>query len=230
MNITHLHPALVHFPIGIWIIAALLYFAQAKNIISINKESLRFVVGIGVAIAIPTLITGLWHSRQSQIELTDIILHIIFAASSLLFAVAIFLQHRKESHSKKITVSYIGLFVCTLVAGHFGGSITHGSNYLFETPSTVPQIKHINSPYTMHTVEIKGMKYIPQRLTINDGDSIIFINKDLVPHDVVSDTKNFKSPKISPRNEWKTSFISDINYHCSYHLSMTGQIRVINGK
>ena len=38
----------------------------------------------------------------------------------------------------------------------------------------------------MHTVTIEGMRFQPEMLTVERGDTIVWVNKDLVPHTATS--------------------------------------------
>lgn len=221
MNIAHLHPVLVHLPIGIWLIAAFLYFADKKKWLPTLPTTFIALIGIGILFAVLSAITGIWHMLQSDIDPLAIINHIVGAVISLIFAVFILRLHLKISNYRALNFFYILLVTSTILTGHFGGSITHGDGYLFQFPNNDEQETIGNT----HYVEIFGMKYRPASLTVSKGDSVIFTNKDLVPHDVVDDQNNLHlSPKITTAEKWGMPFTENTNYHCSFHPSMKGEI------
>jgi plastocyanin len=79
----------------------------------------------------------------------------------------------------------------------------------------------------VYTVEIKDMKFVPDDITVNSGDTIIWINRDMVAHDVTEeDTKAWTSSIIIPEQSWKMAITSSANYYCSIHVVMKGKIRV----
>lgn len=79
----------------------------------------------------------------------------------------------------------------------------------------------------MYTVEIKDMKFVPDDITVNKGDTIIWVNKDMVAHDVTEeDTKAWTSSVITPEQSWKMEVTNSANYYCSIHVVMKGKIRV----
>ena len=76
-------------------------------------------------------------------------------------------------------------------------------------------------------VEIKDMKFVPEDLTINRGDTIIWVNKDMMAHDVTEEnSKTWTSGPIAPSATWKTVPDTDAAYYCSIHTVMKGKIRV----
>lgn len=226
MNFAHFHPVFVHLPIGIWIITSLLYLASRKNWVMTTKSTFLFLLITGILFALLSITTGFLNAFQSEIAVTSILFHIAAAATSTLLATGIFILILNDKSEKLIAILFLILLAATSITGHFGGSITHGENYLFTSNQSVLKT-HTSDNSTTHFVEIKGMQFTPQELAINTGDTVLFINKDLVPHDVVDDSNEaHRSPKISPRNEWKMVFTSDIKYHCSIHPSMKGSVTI----
>lgn len=71
------------------------------------------------------------------------------------------------------------------------------------------------------------MKFVPDDITVNKGDTIIWINRDIVPHDVTEEeTKAWTSRPILPGKSWKMKVTVPSNYYCSIHLVMKGRIRI----
>ncbi len=78
-----------------------------------------------------------------------------------------------------------------------------------------------------HTVVIDGFKFQPALLTVNVGDTVVFNNKDMVPHKAVAEGK-FDSGKLEQGKSW-TYTAKDkgtFNYICTYHPNMKGQLIV----
>ena len=74
----------------------------------------------------------------------------------------------------------------------------------------------------VYRVEIKGMAYAPPELTVAPGDTVTWVNHDIVPHTVTADARQFDSGAISPSGEW--SFVARergrIPYTCTFHPVM----------
>lgn len=83
-----------------------------------------------------------------------------------------------------------------------------------------------DSKNKIDTVVIQSMKFNPSEITINKGDTIIFINKDFVQHDISNANKKFYSDTINVGKSWKLSIDKSADYFCSIHPSMKGKIEV----
>lgn len=77
-----------------------------------------------------------------------------------------------------------------------------------------------------HIIEIKDMKYQPAELTVNKGDTVIWINKDIVPHDVAEINKAWTSPLLMTGDTWKKVITKSDSYYCSIHVVMKGKLIV----
>ncbi len=81
------------------------------------------------------------------------------------------------------------------------------------------------------TVKISGMEYHPADLTVNKGDTVVWINEDIVPHNVTAFPGNeWTSGTLNVGTTWKKVMEDDIDYYCSIHPTMKGKIAVKDGK
>jgi plastocyanin len=80
---------------------------------------------------------------------------------------------------------------------------------------------------TTHTVEIRGMEFHPAALTVAAGDTIVWINRDIVPHTATA----------TGRTKWDTGPLSQgqvgryvargvgvVRYACTFHPTMHGKL------
>ncbi|MFS8082015.1 MAG: plastocyanin/azurin family copper-binding protein, partial [Ginsengibacter sp.] len=75
------------------------------------------------------------------------------------------------------------------------------------------------------TVILKQMQFNPAILNVSKGDTVVWINQDLVDHDITSDSnKLFYSDTLKVGKSWKYAVTDSASYHCSIHPSMKGQI------
>ena len=79
-----------------------------------------------------------------------------------------------------------------------------------------------------HTVTIEGMRFVPEVLTVATGDTIVWVNKDLVPHTATSTAGTFDSKSIQADRSWKftTRKTGDFAYICTLHPTMKAMLRV----
>lgn len=79
-----------------------------------------------------------------------------------------------------------------------------------------------------HTVTIEGMRFQPETITVAPGDTIIWVNKDLVPHTATSEARRFDSKEIQAEKSWRYTVQEkgDYAYVCTFHPTMKGMLRV----
>ena len=82
-----------------------------------------------------------------------------------------------------------------------------------------------------HTVVIEGMQFKPATLAIRAGDSVTWINKDIVDHTATTPSsakQAFDSRSIGVGKSWKRTFTKagTYDYLCTYHPVMKGAIEV----
>ena len=79
-----------------------------------------------------------------------------------------------------------------------------------------------------HTVTIEGMRFQPETLTIARGDSVAWVNKDVVPHTATSKAGSFDSQIIQADKSWKVTARKrgDFAYICTFHPTMKAILHV----
>jgi len=78
-----------------------------------------------------------------------------------------------------------------------------------------------------HTVVIEGVKFEPEALTVNRGDTIVWVNKDPFPHTVTA-KRAFDSHDIAAGKSWKytASKAGEYAYVCTLHPNMKATLTV----
>ena len=79
-----------------------------------------------------------------------------------------------------------------------------------------------------HTVTIEGMTFSPRVVTADRGDTIVWVNKDLVPHSATTSAAGFDSRSIAAGQSWRyvVRQRGEMPYICTFHPTMTGVVRV----
>ena len=79
-------------------------------------------------------------------------------------------------------------------------------------------------------VKIKHGKVEPAEVIVTKGDIVTFQNVDEMPggHSIVADAGSFKSPGLSPGEEWSHSFenLGTYPYHIGEHPDAKGKVIV----
>lgn len=128
--IGHLHPLLVHLPIGVWLVYLLLSFLSTKEkykeIFQINKIIFLF----GAISATLSIITGLINANQEGHDSNVLNSHQWIAIGTTVLFVIHFCFRSKLVSNNLNTLSICLLFTFLCVTGHLGGQLTHGEGYL----------------------------------------------------------------------------------------------------
>lgn len=77
-------------------------------------------------------------------------------------------------------------------------------------------------------VTIEQMRFVPSTLTVHRGDSVVWVNKDLVAHTASTDAKAFDSGSIAPDASWRDVMTKPGRhpYGCRFHPAMRGTVIV----
>ena len=79
-----------------------------------------------------------------------------------------------------------------------------------------------------HTVRIEGMKFVPERVEVAAGDTIVWTNKDIVPHTVTAADAKVESGELQTGKSFKlvARKPGEIGYLCRLHPVMKGVVVV----
>jgi plastocyanin len=77
-------------------------------------------------------------------------------------------------------------------------------------------------------IAIDNFSFTPREITVASGTTITWVNRDDVPHTVVSTDKRFKSNAMDTDNQFSFTFTDAgaYTYFCSVHPIMVGKIVV----
>lgn len=102
---------------------------------------------------------------------------------------------------------------CVFLAGIQKGLAAHAAG---DAPSKI-------------NISIDNFSFTPSSVTVAAGTTVTWINKDDVPHTVVSDDKTtFRSKALDTDEQYSYTFTKPgtYDYFCSVHPRMTGEIVV----
>lgn len=80
-----------------------------------------------------------------------------------------------------------------------------------------------------HTIVMQHMKFVAVPATLRNGDTILWVNRDVVPHTATAGNRGFDvvlRPQQSARTIVKQT--GKIAFYCRYHPAMRGTLVVAN--
>lgn len=81
---------------------------------------------------------------------------------------------------------------------------------------------------TTHAVAIRAFKYQPASLTVEVGDTVTWMNDDIVPHTATASGKHFDSGSVDAKGSWRyvANRKGTFPYACTFHPMMKGALIV----
>ncbi len=109
----------------------------------------------------------------------------------------------------------------------FFAAIAIGTGMFAHTAGSGPVIQEKLIKPRQHIVVISGMKFHPEVIQIQKGDTVTWENKDIVDHCVTEyPSKKWTSSILDPGKSWKKAITGSCDYYCSLHVVMKGKIIV----
>lgn len=84
------------------------------------------------------------------------------------------------------------------------------------------------TPAAATQVKIENFSFAPQTITVPVGAAVHWLNRDDIPHTVVSEDKSFKSKVLDTDDGFTHTFSHSgtYTYYCSLHPRMTARVVV----
>ncbi|MEO8962691.1 MAG: plastocyanin/azurin family copper-binding protein [Ginsengibacter sp.] len=119
------------------------------------------------------------------------------------------------------SIAVLGIRVCLLFPILFLFSCSSPNK-----KSTANQTETKENIHKVDTVTMNMMKFNPETLNVNKGDTVIWINKGLVAHTVKSyQDDKFYSDTLQPGQMWKWVVTDSAAYYCTIHpVTMLGKL------
>lgn len=135
-SLGRLHPVIVHLPIGFLVLVAILDVASYKKRYTQLGNATPFVLLLGFIAAVVSCVFGFLLSRTGDYDETILVRHQVWgilltavAGGLYLIRAAAIQRNLNVSRSVRTALSLV-ILVMVVFTGHFGGSLTHGSDYL----------------------------------------------------------------------------------------------------
>ncbi len=87
---------------------------------------------------------------------------------------------------------------------------------------------HASQKSRTHTITIEGMNFVPEKLTVSQGNVVIWTNKDFFPHTATARGGSFDSKDIAPQEAWRFTAKAKgaFPYICTLHPTMKATLIV----
>lgn len=134
---------------------------------------------------------------------------------------------KRKMHSSVLSCLLVAItlfFAAACNSGNNGSSADNAGNKIDNQKNDT--INH-TSVSRVDTVIIKMMKFQPADIQVNKGDTIVWINEGIVPHDVTEfPDKAWTSDTLKVGASWKKVIDESFDYFCSIHITMKGKVTV----
>jgi mono/diheme cytochrome c family protein len=126
------HPLIVHLPIGILIVFLVLGFFIPRKQLQESYRLIRLILLVSALSATFSCISGLVLSGSGEYDLKLTVNHRNMGIALALFNWIIFIAFKKLLNSPKwiYNTLLVIILLVTILTGHLGGSLTHGSDFL----------------------------------------------------------------------------------------------------
>ena len=135
---------------------------------------------------------------------------------------------RNPGIAKRVGAALLGLLALWSMAA---GPATVISSVYAQSTSSGPRTWHVLVGGQSKDQAIQAEGYYPRVITIDAGDTVVWINKDPFPHTVTSSGATnhaFDSGEIAPNRSWKL-MVRDkgqFSYVCTLHPTMKASLVV----
>ena len=83
-------------------------------------------------------------------------------------------------------------------------------------------------PGQRHVVAMRDFGFEPQHLTVAPGDTVVWVNRDIVPHTATQSNEQWDSDTLQEGESWSL-VVQDVGrqaYSCRFHPTMKGTLLV----
>ena len=123
-----LHPLIVHLPIGILLLNALLVGLSKRQKYAYLSAAIRLILLLGAISSAAACLTG-WILSQNENYAEGVLFYHQWLGISV--AIASFALYFSKKYDN--LWAWMALSLGISITGHFGGTLTHGENYLFSS-------------------------------------------------------------------------------------------------
>lgn len=124
-----LHPLLLHLPIGFFVLFVFFILALSHN--KAFRKASKLIIHFSAFFIVLTALAGILLSREGGYDEQLLNRHLILGTTISVFTAVLsqFIKYQEHLYFKIYTALS---FIILILAAHFGATLTHGNNFLFE--------------------------------------------------------------------------------------------------
>ena len=86
----------------------------------------------------------------------------------------------------------------------------------------------VSAAAATHTIVMEGVAFVPETVTVRQGDTVVWVNRDPFPHTATALDRSFDSGEMGPDKLWKYTARNKgkVGYVCTLHPTMKGMLIV----
>lgn len=132
------HVLIVHFPIALLALAAVFHFANRKGKYETYQPGVNKLMLIGVLSAVLSTVLGLMLAAKGGYDEEAVLAHKRAGIILTVLSIAAWWSTARPFLTKERTQSIVSgslmglVLLLVVLTGHYGGNLTHGSEYLFD--------------------------------------------------------------------------------------------------
>src|SRR5690349_13851862 len=142
------HPVLVHLPIGILLLGCFFQLLTLNKRFAMLKESMAIIYLLGAISAVLSSGSGYLLSQSGDYDGGTVEIHQWLGAAVCLVSLLLYILCKAGVREVFLHCSAVLLIFLVTVTGHYGGSLTHGSDYLTNAWKDAEQGKAAIAPLT----------------------------------------------------------------------------------
>ena len=160
----HLHPVFVHLPIGFLVLAYVIQYLFKFN--TEKSRLIDFVLVAGILSSLLAAFFGWMLSLSGGYEENLLDWHRYTAIAVCIVSIALLAYKKYKKEEYRTPIYHAGfhlMMLALLLAGHFGGEMTHGEGYLFSAATDTETV----------VVEKQKMETLTAASTVSVYDGIV---------------------------------------------------------
>lgn len=125
----HFHPMLVHLPIGMFFMAGILHFFYAQKQVEMRPIVVQILIWTS-AFSVISAAMGWSLAQSGEYDPSTLQIHQWLGISTCVLSVGLTCVMRAGLSIRITNLLFILGLLCLSITGHYGGNLTHGSDYL----------------------------------------------------------------------------------------------------